>query len=302
MGWRIEYARSIWPVPGSRVKSPTRPSGPSTWRATWAPMPSQPQHEKMIEEMVVEQVESLLEGGADFILFETTRTRTAMEQIALAIATIARRAVRRFVCDSRPWRNRGRRVDRADARAACPEGTPRPVALGMNCGTGPSSLLTAVEKAVRLTDLPLVVMPNAGIPKEVDDRKIYLASPEYIATYAKRYVDLGVAAVGGCCGIGPDHMRQVVEAVKATSRAAVRPVLGNTEESDAPREPVALAERSRLGKRLADKQWITTVELLPPRGYDLTATIDKSKKLREQGVRRGGTSPTAPGPARESRR
>ena len=72
----------------------------------------------------------------------------------------------------------------------------------------------AVEQAVRLTTLPLVVQPNAGIPREVENRRIYFCSPEYLTEYAKRYVDLGASAVGGCCGTTPDHIREVVSIVK----------------------------------------------------------------------------------------
>ena len=80
--------------------------------------------------------------------------------------------------------------------APLPAGCPQPIAWGMNCGIGPDGLLGAVEQAVRLTTLPLVVQPNAGMPKEVENRRIYLCSPEYLASYAKRYVGLGVVGRG----------------------------------------------------------------------------------------------------------
>jgi methionine synthase / methylenetetrahydrofolate reductase(NADPH) len=247
------------------------------------PMPSQPQHEPQIEAMVVEQVESLVEGGADFILFETIRTRPAMEQFALAMRRVPEVPyVLSFALVEDGQTVVGEPIERM--LAPLPEDAPAPVALGMNCGTGPDGLLRAVEKAVHLTRLPLVVMPNAGIPKEVDDRKIYLSSPEYVATYARRYVDLGAAAVGGCCGIGPEHVREIVRSVKAIRRAAVRPVIATAEEADEGKPPAALAEKSELGKRLALGQWTTTVELLPPRGWDLSDTLAKSRTLREHGV------------------
>ena len=84
----------------------------------------------------------------------------------------------------------------------------------MNCGTGPDGLLGAVEAAVQSASLPLIVMPNAGMPKEVENRRIYFCSPEYLTTYAKRYVELGAAAVGGCCGTTPEHIREIAQAVK----------------------------------------------------------------------------------------
>jgi len=253
------------------------------------PMPRQPRHQPHVEEMIAEQVDSLLGGGADFILFETTRTRAALEQIALAMR---RRPdvpyVLSFAVLDQGESEAGEPVERM--LAPLPEGTPAPLGFGMNCGTGPSGLLGAAERAVRVTRRPLLVMPNAGIPKEVDARKIYLCSPEYVASYAMRYVRLGAAAVGGCCGIGPEHMREVVKTVKATARAtvhaarAVSAAASIEETIAAAQEPAPLAEKSNWGRRLAEGQWGTSVELLPPRGYDLSSLVAKSRALAERGV------------------
>ena len=140
-----------------------------------------------------------------------------------------------------------------------------------------------MERAVRLTDLPLIVMPNAGLPKEVENRRIYFCSPEYLAEYAKRYVGLGAAAVGGCCGTTPEHIAAIAQAVKPLVRSRDKTVILEPETAP-PKTPAPLAEKSRLGWRLAHGQWVTTVELLPPRGYDLSDTIDKSKALHHHGV------------------
>jgi homocysteine S-methyltransferase len=156
------------------------------------------------------------------------------------------------------------------------------VAWGVNCGAGPDGLLAAVERAVRVTRLPLIVQPNAGQPKEVGNRRIYLCSPEYLTEYARRYVALGAAAVGGCCGTTPEHIRAVAKAIKPLTRAKVRPVVATAAAEQKPLVP--LAEKSQLGRRLAERQWIATVELLPPRGYDLTATVAKAQTLRDRGV------------------
>jgi homocysteine S-methyltransferase len=144
--------------------------------------------------------------------------------------------------------------------------------------------LGAVERAVRLTNLPLIVQPNAGLPKEVDNRRIYFCSPEYLTSYARRYVDLGAAAVGGCCGTTPEHIREVVKAIKPLARARVKRVALEPAPAVQPKEPMPFAQKSRLAWRLAHGQWVTTVELLPPRGYDLSETIAKSKMLHRHGV------------------
>ncbi len=163
------------------------------------------------------------------------------------------------------------------------DGAPQPIAWGMNCGAGPDGLLIAVEKAVRLV-AHLVVQPNAGIPKEVDSRRIYFCSPEYLASYAKRYVSLGAVGVGGCCGTTPEHIREVARAVKPLARAKVHRVICHPAPTVEPKPAAPFAEKSRLAWKLAHGKWITTVELLPPRGYDLSDTIGKSKLLHRHGV------------------
>ncbi len=233
--------------------------------------------------MIAEQVEALMEGGADFVLFETQPSRKALEQCAAAMKRFADVPyVLSFALLENHESASGEPVERMIAPLA--EGTPPPVAWGMNCGSGPDGLLGAVERAVRLTALALIVQPNAGVPKEVDNRRIYYCSPEYLTSYARRYVELGAAAVGGCCGTTPDHIREVAKAVKPLVRARVKKVLIEPAPTVQPKEPTPFAQKSRLAWRLAHKQWVTSVELLPPRGYDLGETIAKSKALHRHGV------------------
>ncbi len=247
------------------------------------PMPYQPQYGDRVEEMILQQTDDLLEGGADFVLFETTRTREAIEQIARAMChrPDVPFVISFAVLDSGET-VAGELVERM--LAPLPAGVARPVAMGMNCGTGPDGLLSALERAVRLTDLPLLAMPNAGIPKEVDQRRIYLGSPEYVTEYAKRYVQLGAAAVGGCCGIGPAHMKEVVLAVKPLARSRLPAVLTEVGDEVEQQEPTPFAEKSRLAHRLANGLWATSVELLPPRGCDLSSVVRRSQALHHRGI------------------
>ena len=247
------------------------------------PLPPQPQYEDAIEEMIVRQAESLMEGGADFVMFETQPRRKALEQCALAMRCLP----------GVPYMLSFAVVETGEtvsgeslSRMMAPLGpdVPQPVAWGMNCGTGPDGLLGPVQQAVRLTPLPLVVQPNAGLPKEVENRRIYLCSPEYLTSYAKRYVSLGASAVGGCCGTTPEHIRQIADAVKPLARVPTAPVIRPAAESVQPKEPSPLAERSEFGRRLAAGEWITTVELLPPRGYDLRTIVAKARTCRDHGA------------------
>jgi homocysteine S-methyltransferase len=248
------------------------------------PLPSQPQYEDQLETMIVEQVEALRDGGADVIIFETLANRPALERCALAMRRLPDVPyVLSFAVVENGETVSGEPLERM--LATLPEDVPPPVALGMNCGTGPNHLLSAVEKAVRMTTLPLVVQPNAGVPKEVEGRMIYLCSPEYITTYALRFVGLGVAGVGGCCGTGPEHIREIAQAVKPMARAArIRPVVTAPPEAVELKEPMPLAGRSRLAWRLANRKWVTTVEIVPPRGHDLQSTVDKARSLYRHGI------------------
>lgn len=246
------------------------------------PLPGQPRYESQVEAMIVEQAEGLMEGGADFILFETQPNRAAVERCAMAMKRLPDMPFAiSFAVAGAAETISGESVERM--LAPLPAGAPQPIAWGMNCGIGPDGLLGAVEQAVRLTTLPLIVQPNAGIPREVENRRIYLCSPEYLAEYAKRFVGLGASAVGGCCGTTPDHIHQVALAVKPLHRTKVLPKAAPSAGVEL-KTAAPIAERSRLGAKLADRQWITTVELVPPRGYDLRSTIEKSKTLRERGV------------------
>jgi homocysteine S-methyltransferase len=247
------------------------------------PLPLQPQYEEILDELIVEQVEGLMAGGADFILFETHRSRAALESCAAAMRRLPEVP---FVLSFSILENQesasGEPLERMLAPLS-PDG-PQPVAWGMNCGSGPDGLLGAVERAVRLMRLPLIVQPNAGQPKEVANRRIYLCSPEYLTSYARRYVDLGASAVGGCCGTTPAHVREMARAIKPLFRAHVRTVASVPAEAVAQKPPAPFAQKSQLARRLVDHQWVTTVELLPPRGYDLSATISKSKTLKQHGL------------------
>lgn len=247
------------------------------------PLPGQPQHIDQWDARIAEQAEALMAGGADFILFETLPNRESIERCAAAMARMPEAPLMvSFAVTDEGETVAGEPLERM--LAPLPEGSALPDAWGMNCGTGPTGLLAALETAVRVTDQPLVIQPNAGIPKEVDNRRIYLCSPEYLTTYAMRFVSLGARGVGGCCGTGPEHIREIGLAVKPLSKAHVAPVIQKTAEDVEEQEPTPLHKRSRFAWRLANRKWVTSVELLPPRGYDLASTIERSRVLHRHGV------------------
>ena len=200
------------------------------------PLPIQPRYENLYDEMIAEQAKSLMAGGADFILFETQPTRKALEICAAGMRACPHAPyVLSFALLENGESASGEPLERMLAPLS--GDIPQPIAWGMNCGIGPDGLLAAVERAVRLTALPLIVQPNAGMPKEVDNRRIYLCSPEYLTEYAKRYVSLGVSAVGGCCGTTPDHIRELAATIKPLTRMQSKPVISAVPESVEQKSP-----------------------------------------------------------------
>jgi 5,10-methylenetetrahydrofolate reductase len=156
--------------------------------------------------------------------------------------------------------------------------------VGLNCSVGPAAMLDAIERMVERTDRPLSAQPNAGLPRAVDDRRIYLASPEYMGSYARRMIQAGARFVGGCCGTTPDHIRKI-HAYVASLQPRIIPAgpAGGTREIRGA-EPVPLGDRSRLGQKLASGDWISTIELSPPKGWNPSEMIEQCRALQESGV------------------
>jgi homocysteine S-methyltransferase len=155
--------------------------------------------------------------------------------------------------------------------------------IGVNCSVGPHGVLEAVEQLAGAVTRPISAQPNAGLPRDVGDRKIYMASPEYMGQYAKRIVEAGARFVGGCCGTTPEHIKTIASFVQSvTPRHASLSV--TTEHAAAGVEPLPLAERSRYGAKLARGEFITTVEIVPPKGVDPTPMFEQCRALKAAGV------------------
>jgi homocysteine S-methyltransferase len=157
-------------------------------------------------------------------------------------------------------------------------------AVGVNCSTGPATVLTAVEAMRAATALPLAAMPNAGVPRSVEGRNVYLCSPEYMASFARKAIAAGVQIVGGCCGTTPNHIRAMRSAIRAMDEQTHVTVTGATPEIGKETPPAALAQRSRLGALLAEGQFIKLVEFVPPRGIDCSREIEGAQLLARLGV------------------
>src|SRR5204862_3512637 len=95
--------------------------------------------------------------------------------------------------------------------------------IGVNCAVGPAPMLETIERMEAVTRLRLSAQPNAGKPRDVEGRNIYLCSPEYMASYARRFILHNVGVVGGCCGTTPEHIRQIKAAVRGLAPGAAPP-------------------------------------------------------------------------------
>src|SRR3954471_22253003 len=156
--------------------------------------------------------------------------------------------------------------------------------VGLNCSVGPAAMLDAIERMVEHTRRPVSAQPNAGLPRAVDDRRIYLASPEYMGSYARRMIQAGARFVGGCCGTTPDHIRKIHAYVSSLQPRLVAADLTARAQEPIGLAPAPLAERSRLGEKLALGQWVNTVEIAPPKGWNAGEMIEQCRLLQEAGV------------------
>ena len=155
--------------------------------------------------------------------------------------------------------------------------------VGCNCSVGPVAMLDAIERVRAVTTAPLSAQPNAGMPRSVEGRNIYLCSPEYMAEFARRFVDVGVRLIGGCCGTTPDHihvMKAFLRAVSGGTMARKPAVLAKAQPVEVP----PLRERSQMGRKIADGEFVTMVEIVPPRGTDGSREIEGARFLKSVGV------------------
>ena len=239
------------------------------------------------------QIRGLVEGGADFILLETF---TQLEEALNAI---------------RAAQSIDRELDivaslAADENGELPFGPSLETAIqevmeagatiaGLNCHIGPQQMFNILRKLPGEQASSMLVQPNAGLPKEVDGRTIYLSTPEYFATFTRRFLDGGVRYIGGCCGTTPEHIRAMAQAQRhfralggrsgaaeeAVGAGKVESVAGKSEPGV---KPVPFAEKSKWSEKLAMGEKVFTIELLPPTGISAEAFLDKVASIKAAGI------------------
>ena len=234
-----------------------------------------------------EQISALAEGGVDLLIIETMMSIDEAEQAVLAAREVA------------PHLKVAVMVT-VDEEGNCLDGTSPEVAaerltaigadaVGCNCSSGPATVLSVIERMREATTLPLLAMPNAGMPRNVEGRNIYLTSPEYMASFTRKAVRAGATWVGGCCGTTPAHTR----AMRGALRAMEAQDLGEKATEHTPHaattsehrvEPRPLRERSLIGRMIADGEFVTMVEIIPPKGFDCTKELAGALLLKKRGV------------------
>jgi methionine synthase / methylenetetrahydrofolate reductase (NADH) len=239
------------------------------------------------EAYFAEQAAALLEGGVDLFILETFRD---LNEIGAAIRAVRGLCELPIVAQVTTEED-GNTLDGAAPEAFVPQLEAQGAnVVGLNCSVGPAAMLETVERMSRVARAALSAQPNAGRPREVEGRNIYLCSPEYMASYARRFINAGVRLVGGCCGTTPDHIRHIRTAVRALAplRAARLSDAATSSDAAAPAamelEPLPRAEKSRMAHCLARGTFVVSVELLPPRGHRADTLVEQARQLRIHGV------------------
>jgi len=233
------------------------------------------------------QISALLEGGVDLFVLETFSDISELNQAIRAV---------RELCDLPIIAQVTIQLDGNTSFGATPEVFTTQIAewgadvIGLNCGVGPAIVLNAIEKMRALTDRKLSAQPNAGLPRDVGGRQIYMCSPEYMAEYSRRIIQAGAKFVGGCCGTTPAHIKMIADALRQFSpRTQQVAVPGTAKVNISELKPpdvtvVPAEERSNWARKIAKGEFVTTVEVLPPKGCNPWKTLDAIKLLKDAGV------------------
>ena len=236
-------------------------------------------------DLIAEPAEYLQQAGADFIIFESLESLDDVRAVAGMSDRLEIPYIASFALDDEAV-GVNSKVDFAELLSVLMNTVNPPAALGLNCGNGPEATLKCFEKVRTFSSLPWVVQPNAGEPRKIDNRTMYMNSPEYFTTYAMRFANLGAKGIGGCCGIGPAEIKEMARSVRPLARsnaASAKPVIEIAAGVEVMKE-IPLKDRSKLGRKLANKEWVTCVEITPPPGFDLSGVIEKSHICAAAGV------------------
>jgi len=228
-----------------------------------------------------EQAEALLEGGVDLFIVETIAD---IEELRIAVEEINRLCDLPIVAqltinDDLTTSNGHTPADLMELAREC-----KIEVIGANCSVGPQRLYDFVAILHALTDIPLSAQPNAGLPRYYDGRFFYVSSPEYFADYCRKFLNLGVSLIGGCCGTTPEHIRAMRQVFDSFSRVGTEPTtIEVTQLARKPQRESPTACISDFTAKLGSK-FVVSVEIDPPRGANPEKILNAAIRLRDSGV------------------
>lgn len=238
------------------------------------------------KEMFREQISALLEGAVDLFVLETFSDLSEIHQAIKAVRELSDLPV----VAQMTIQTDGNTIFGASAEVIAQRLEEYGAdIIGLNCGVGPTHVLTALEKMRGATTKKLSVQPNAGLPRDVQGRQFYMCSPEYMSKFAKRFIKAGATFIGGCCGTTPQHIKLISDSVRAVSPRQTKSAK-QTESAKvidlkpADVELVPPELRSKWSRKIALGEFVTSVEVLPPKGVDAQKTLDSIRLLVDAGV------------------
>ncbi|MEO8026782.1 MAG: bifunctional homocysteine S-methyltransferase/methylenetetrahydrofolate reductase [Bryobacteraceae bacterium] len=235
--------------------------------------------------MFREQTEALVEAGVDLLVLETFNNANEIREAILAAREVA--GPEMVIVAQVTVEDDGRLRDGTSIEAYTRLLTESPAdIIGLNCSSGPKLLLETIEKMVGFTTKPLSAMPNAGLPASVEGRNIYLCSPEYMAQYARRFLQAGVKFLGGCCGTTAEHIKEMRSEARSLQPAqrTLKATVAEPEIKAKALAKIPVAKKSTLGEKLAAGKFVKFVEILPPRGVDATKEVEGARLCAANGI------------------
>lgn len=232
-----------------------------------------------------EQIRLLLENEVDLLLLETFGDPAELE---LALRA-ARAAAADFpvVCSAvfdRKGLVEGHTPEQL-LGMLLPHG---PDAVGLNCRLSIDRMLPVLERMHAASDIPLIAMADAGQSRVVEDRDIYISTPEFVAEHARRAIQgAGVKMIGGCCGTNPQHIRAISSTVRMLQPGMRKITVRDADRKEHQRTDITLIpteKKTTFAARLAAGKFVSSVEIRPPRGLDDSRIREALEGLRKAGV------------------
>jgi homocysteine S-methyltransferase len=252
-----------------------------------------PEHQRdaVIRAAFREQIEGLLEGGADLLLFETF---SDLDELLLGVSEAQSLADLPIIAQMTFGEDLLAIDGTSPQTAATALAAAGVDAVGVNCGVGPIICVDAIVQMGRPSaGLARSIVPNAGLPQRIEGQFVYAAEPEYFGQAVRRFLDAGAQIIGGCCGTTPEHIRHMRRALDALAGGTRSSSAQNGGLMSGPRTPIT--EKSagsesepppptRLAQRLNERAFIVSVEIDPPRSVRIERTIEAARLLQGSGV------------------